>query len=94
MDLGLPGSSVHGVFQVRILEWVAISLSRESRDWAQVPCIGRWILYCWATWEAQERSEKIYLLQFFFFFQVPVEIAKLTGISTGLGLEDRIEPEI
>ena len=31
---------------------------------------------------------------FFFFFQVPVEIAKLTGISTGLGLEDRIEPEI
>jgi len=30
MDLGPPGSSVHGVFQVRILGWVAISLCREG----------------------------------------------------------------
>ena len=30
MDCSLPGSSVHGVFQVRILEWVAISSSRGS----------------------------------------------------------------
>ena len=29
MDCSLPGSSVHGMFQVRILEWVAISSSRE-----------------------------------------------------------------
>ena len=39
MDCSPPGSSVHGVFQARILEWVAISLSRESlqpRDWTQV----------------------------------------------------------
>ena len=28
MDFSLPGSSVHGIFQVRILEWVAISFSR------------------------------------------------------------------
>ena len=28
MDCSLPGSSVHGIFQVRILEWVAISYSR------------------------------------------------------------------
>ena len=28
MDCSPPGSSVHGVFQVRILEWVAISSSR------------------------------------------------------------------
>ena len=26
----LPGSSVHGIFQVRILEWVAVTFSRES----------------------------------------------------------------
>ena len=27
MDCSLPGSSVHGVFQVRVLEWVAIAFS-------------------------------------------------------------------
>ena len=30
MDSSLPGSSVHGILQARILEWVAISLSRGS----------------------------------------------------------------
>ena len=39
MDCSLPGSSVHGIFQARILEWVAISFSRRSsqpRDWTRV----------------------------------------------------------
>ena len=50
--------SVHGVLQVRILEWVAISSSRGSfrpRGWSQVSCVscmGRWILYLCVTWEA------------------------------------------
>ena len=50
-DCSLPGSSVHGISQVRILEWVAISYSRESsrpRDWTVVSgdaCMGRQILY-------------------------------------------------
>ena len=30
MNCGLPGSSVHGILQARILEWVAILCSRES----------------------------------------------------------------
>ena len=30
MDYSLPGSSVHGILQARILEWVAISFSRGS----------------------------------------------------------------
>ena len=30
MDGSLPGSSVHGIFQARILEWIAISSSRGS----------------------------------------------------------------
>ena len=41
MDYSLPGSSVYGIFQARILEWFAISLSRgssQSRDWTQVSC--------------------------------------------------------
>ena len=51
----LPGSSVHGILQARILERVAISSWRESswpRDWICVSCTGRWILYHWVTWEA------------------------------------------
>ena len=37
-----PGSSVHGIFQTRILEWVAISSSRgssQSRDRARIACV-------------------------------------------------------
>ena len=37
-DCGLPGSSVHGMSQARILKWVAISISRGSsqpRDWTE-----------------------------------------------------------
>ena len=32
LDCNLPGSSVHGISQVRILEWVAISFSRDLPD--------------------------------------------------------------
>ena len=42
MDCGLPGSSVHGISQARILEWVAISFSRGSswsRDQIWVYCL-------------------------------------------------------
>ena len=30
MDGSLPGSSVHGIFQARVLEWVAIALSKQE----------------------------------------------------------------
>ena len=51
MDCSLPGSSVHGNLQARVLEWVAMPSSRGSswpRDWTHVcyiSYIGRWILY-------------------------------------------------
>ena len=32
MDCGLPGSSVHGILQARILEWAAIPFSRDLAD--------------------------------------------------------------
>ena len=44
LDCSLPASSVHGIFQARVLEWVAISCSWGSswpRDWTYVSCIGR-----------------------------------------------------
>ena len=49
MDWNLPNSSVHGILQARILEWVAISFSRGSfwpRDWTQVSCTaGRLLIW-------------------------------------------------
>ena len=50
MDYSPPGSSVHGIVQARMLEWVAMTSSRgSSRPGIQtlisyVSCIGRWIL--------------------------------------------------
>ena len=51
MDCSLPGFSVHGIFQARVLEWVAIAFSRGSsqpRDQTHISyisSIGRWVLY-------------------------------------------------
>ena len=56
MDCNLPSSSFHGIFQARILEWVAISFSRRSsqpRDWTQVSCIIGRCFTIWATGEVQ-----------------------------------------
>ena len=42
VDYSLPGSSVYGILQARILEWVAIPFSRgssRSRDTTQISCI-------------------------------------------------------
>ena len=52
VDCNLPGSSVHGIFQARILEWVAISFSRGSswpRNQTQVSCIAVRLFTDWAT---------------------------------------------
>ena len=55
MDCSLPGSSVHGIFQARVPEWVAISFSRGSsplRDRTQVSHIAGRHFTLWATREA------------------------------------------
>ena len=54
-DCSLPGSSLHGIFQARILEWVTISFSRGSsqpRNQTQVSCIAGRSFTLWATREA------------------------------------------
>ena len=54
MDCSLPDSSVHGIFQARIFEWVATSFSRRSsrtRDWTQVSRIVDRRFTVWATRE-------------------------------------------
>ena len=51
MDCSLPSSSVYGIFQARILEWVAISSSRgSSRPRDRIPSLAL-TFYHWATWE-------------------------------------------
>ena len=59
MDCSLPGSSIHGILQARILEWVAISFSRGSfwpgdRTW--VSHISGRRLNLWATREAMQET--------------------------------------
>ena len=54
MDCSPPASSVHGILQARILEWVAMPFSRASSQGSSlqpesrrdsVSCIGSWVLY-------------------------------------------------
>ena len=55
VDCSLPGSSVHGILQARILERVATPFSRGSsqlRDQTQVSCIADRFFTVWATREA------------------------------------------
>ena len=52
MDCSPPGSSVHGILQARILEWVVIPFSKGSsppRDWTLVSCTGVRLFTVWAT---------------------------------------------
>ena len=63
MDCSLPGSSVHGILQARMLKWVFIPFSRGSsrpKDGTHVSyisCTGRWVLNTTSTtWEAQGLS--------------------------------------
>ena len=62
MDCSPTGSSVHGISQARILEWVAISsssgscLPRNQTHVSWISCTGRWILSNRDTWEANNNS--------------------------------------
>jgi len=60
-------SSVHGILQAGILEWVAISSSRESsqpRDWTRVSyvsCIGRQVFYDYCRLSAVQSLSRVRL---------------------------------
>ena len=62
MDYSLPGSSVHGILQARILEWVAISFSKGSswpRDQLESPALQADSLLSVTTREALSDLQKI-----------------------------------
>ena len=59
MDCSLPVSSVHGIFQAIILEWVTISFSRGSsqlRDRTQFSHIADRLLTVWAATEVNKKG--------------------------------------
>ena len=64
INCSLPSSSVHGILQTRILEWVAISFSRGSswpRDRIWVSCIVGRVFTFWATRDTQSISKSSWL---------------------------------
>ena len=86
-DYSLPGSSVHGIFQAIVLEWIAISFSRLSswpRVWAHISWNGRWVLYHWATREALPDTypqDKVIFLSHVQFFVIPLTTAHQVPLS-------------
>jgi len=66
MDCSLPRSSVHGIFQPRVLEWVAFSFSRgasQPRDWTQVShTAGRFYSRTLYKWNPTESTLHAWLL--------------------------------
>ena len=66
MDCSPPGSSIHGILQATILEWVAFSFSKESswpRDQTQVSRIAGRCFKHWATRESVKGDKQIWLEQ-------------------------------
>ena len=76
MDHSPPGSSVRGILQAKILEWVAICFSRGSslpRDWTRISCIADRFFIIWTTREVlvfntfmKTSNNSIYYCWFFF----------------------------
>ena len=65
MDCSPPGSSIRGIFQARILEWVAISFSRRSsqpRNQTRVSCISGRFFTNWAMKKALKKKTKTNLI--------------------------------
>ena len=90
MDCSLPGSSTHGIFQARILEWVAIASFRRSswpRDWTWVShIVGR----CFTIRATREvRPLRYDLNQILYNYTVEV-----TNRFKALGLIDRVSEEL
>ena len=66
MDCSSPGSSIHGILQARILEWVAISFSRGSswpRDRTQVSCIAGRFFTDWDKGSPLSCTSSLYILE-------------------------------
>ena len=59
MDCSLPGSSIHGIFQARVLEWGAIAFSEETL-WDNIKCTNIHIIEVPEGEEREKRPDKIF----------------------------------
>ena len=62
VDCSPPGSSIHGILQVRILEWVAISFSRGSSRSRNQTRVSRIAGGCFNLWATRDRTKSWYNL--------------------------------
>ena len=60
MDCSLPGSSIHGIFQSRVLEWVAISFSRRSSQPRDPTHVSRTAGRSFTIWATREARSSVY----------------------------------
>ena len=98
MACSLPGFSVHGIFQARILEWVTISFSRRSsqpRDWTRVSCIVGRRFTVWATREVRRcwilhisRNNTFHCVKSASVSHLVVSIAHQAPLSMGLSRQE------
>ena len=88
MDCSLSGSSVHGIFQAIVLEWIAISFSRGSsrpRDQTQVSHIVDRRFTVWATREVLMKVKSLSHVQL---FATPWTVAYQAPLSMGFSRQE------
>ena len=79
MDWGLPGFSVHGILQAKILEWVAIHFSRRSsqpRYSSQVSSVAGGFSTVWATREAWDLNKYYTLYLYLFVHKCKIQLSQ------------------
>ena len=95
VDCSPPGSSVHGILQARIAEWVAMTFSRGSpwpRNWTGVFYIAGRLFTVWATGEVNFVSS--YLSHIFLLFSFTksqfLAVLDLNGVTVGVKSKMRL----
>ena len=63
MDCSLPGSSVHGIFQARVLEWIAIAFSVAKNKGQHFAVIFEAKIMQWERAQALEIEESKFISQ-------------------------------
>ena len=96
MDCILPGSSVHGIFQARVLEWIAISFSRASswpRNQIRVSRIAGRRFTVWATREASGKPYYILIISHLLFPNYTLLMGNSLN-STGFFFHFHLNPKL
>ena len=81
VDCSLPSSSVHGILQTRILEWVAISQMTEVTEHTHAHSIINAVYYCYVRcWEGIVHNREILLVTPLMITQRPEDSAKQSSL--------------